>query len=181
MPNNTAQRRSRCYKLPVQDFDFLLRDWGIRSTIVTLGSARAPSPEQAPLSLFEFTDTPEAACNLSGSRTLRQMQPRQTFFREYMPRWPEPGGLVERADMKMRFRRAHTFARQGRPAPRAESAQPAGRRTELRYLPCRHRIGITRKRHEHRDRRTAVLAAALAMAPCHADRLAPCHEAHRTA
>ena len=67
MADNTAQRRSRSYKLPVEDLDFLLRDemrdirfaleyakaelllrdWGIRSTIIIFGSARTPSPEQA--------------------------------------------------------------------------------------------------------------------------------------
>jgi hypothetical protein len=67
MPNNIAQRRSSSYKLPVEDLDFLLRDemravrfaleyakaelllrdWGIRSTIIVFGSARTPSPEQA--------------------------------------------------------------------------------------------------------------------------------------
>jgi uncharacterized protein (TIGR00730 family) len=67
MPDNTAQRRSRSFKLPVEDLDFLLRDemrdirfaleyakaelllrdWGIRSTIIVFGSAHTPSPEQA--------------------------------------------------------------------------------------------------------------------------------------
>lgn len=61
-----AQQRSRSYLLPIEDTAFLLRDemrptrfaleyakaelllrdWGIRSTIVVFGSARAPSPEQ---------------------------------------------------------------------------------------------------------------------------------------
>jgi uncharacterized protein (TIGR00730 family) len=67
MPDNTAQRRSPSYKLPVEDVDFLLRDemrdirfaleyakaelllrdWGIRSTVIVFGSARTPSPEKA--------------------------------------------------------------------------------------------------------------------------------------
>jgi uncharacterized protein (TIGR00730 family) len=67
MPENTARRRSPSYKLPVEDVDFLLRDemrdirfaleyakaelllrdWGIRSTVIVFGSARTPSPEQA--------------------------------------------------------------------------------------------------------------------------------------
>ena len=67
MADNTAQRRSRSYKLPVEDQDFLLRDemrdirfaleyakaelllrdWGIRSTVIIFGSARTPSPERA--------------------------------------------------------------------------------------------------------------------------------------
>ena len=67
MPDNTGQKQSRSYILPVADLDFLLRDemrgtrflleyskaelllrdWGIRSTIIVFGSARTPSPEQA--------------------------------------------------------------------------------------------------------------------------------------
>jgi len=66
MRNNDQQKHSRSYLLPVEDLDFLLRDetrdirfaleyqkaelllrdWGIRSTIVVFGSARTPSPEQ---------------------------------------------------------------------------------------------------------------------------------------
>jgi predicted Rossmann-fold nucleotide-binding protein len=45
--DNAAQTRSQSYLLPVEDAAFLLRDWGIRSTIVVFGSARTPSPEQA--------------------------------------------------------------------------------------------------------------------------------------
>lgn len=65
--NDAPQRRSRSYKLPVEDLDFLLRDelrgvrfqleytkaelllrdWGIRSTVIVFGSARTPTPEQA--------------------------------------------------------------------------------------------------------------------------------------
>lgn len=65
--NDAAQRRARSYKLPVEDTDFLLRDelrgvrfqleyakaelllrdWGIRSTVIVYGSARTPTPEQA--------------------------------------------------------------------------------------------------------------------------------------
>jgi uncharacterized protein (TIGR00730 family) len=65
--DNQAQKQSRSYKLPVEDTEFLLReemrgmrftleyskadlllrDWGVRSTIIVFGSARTPSPEQA--------------------------------------------------------------------------------------------------------------------------------------
>ena len=65
MPGNAPQKQSRSYILPVEDTEFLLRDemrdirfaleyakaelllrdWGIRSTIVVFGSARTPSPE----------------------------------------------------------------------------------------------------------------------------------------
>ena len=67
MMDNSAQKRSQSYILPVEDTAFLLRDemrdirfaleyakaelllrdWGIRSTIIVFGSARTPSPEQA--------------------------------------------------------------------------------------------------------------------------------------
>ncbi|HUZ72988.1 MAG TPA: LOG family protein [Stellaceae bacterium] len=66
MDDNSRQKQSRSYILPVEDAAFLLRDemrdvrfaleyakaelwlrdWGIRSTIVVFGSARIPSPEQ---------------------------------------------------------------------------------------------------------------------------------------
>jgi uncharacterized protein (TIGR00730 family) len=67
-PDDTAQKQSSSYTLPVLDSAFLssrdemrdlrvaieyakaellLRDWGIRSTVVVFGSARTPSPEQA--------------------------------------------------------------------------------------------------------------------------------------
>lgn len=65
--NNTSQMASPSYTLAVHDPDFLLRDemralrfqleyakadlllrdWGVRSTIIVFGSARVPSPEQA--------------------------------------------------------------------------------------------------------------------------------------
>jgi uncharacterized protein (TIGR00730 family) len=66
MSDSSPQKQSRSYILPVEDTEFLLRDemrdvrfaleyakaelllrdWGIRSTIVIFGSARTPSPEQ---------------------------------------------------------------------------------------------------------------------------------------
>ncbi|MGE4043986.1 MAG: TIGR00730 family Rossman fold protein [Acetobacteraceae bacterium] len=67
MIDNSRQRRARAYRLAVEDTDFLLRDemrdirfaleyakaelllrdWGIRSTIIVFGSARIAAPEQA--------------------------------------------------------------------------------------------------------------------------------------
>lgn len=67
MADNGSQLHSKSYKLAVEDTDFLLRDdmralrfameygkadallrdWGVRSTVVVFGSARIPSPEQA--------------------------------------------------------------------------------------------------------------------------------------
>jgi uncharacterized protein (TIGR00730 family) len=67
-PDNSQQLHAPSYVLPVQDTDFLanreelrglrfaleyskadlvLRDWGVRSTVIVFGSARIPSPEQA--------------------------------------------------------------------------------------------------------------------------------------
>ena len=67
MADNQLQKQSPSYILPVEDpqfllreemrgtrfqleyakADLLLRDWGVRSTIIVFGSARTPSPEQA--------------------------------------------------------------------------------------------------------------------------------------
>jgi uncharacterized protein (TIGR00730 family) len=73
MTDAKSQLQSSSYRLAVEDTDFLLRDemrplrfamehakpelllrdWGIRSTIVVFGSARIPSPEQAATWLAE--------------------------------------------------------------------------------------------------------------------------------
>jgi hypothetical protein len=78
MNDNTHQRLSRSYLLPVEDSEFLLRDelrgirfaleyskaelllreWGIRSTVIVFGSARTPSPEQAE-AMLAAARTPE--------------------------------------------------------------------------------------------------------------------------
>ncbi len=88
MPDNPAQRRSAS-KLPVEDLDFLLRDemravrfaleyakaelllrdWGIRSTIIVFGSARTPSPEQAEAAMAAASTDAERA---DAQRMLRQ-------------------------------------------------------------------------------------------------------------
>jgi len=67
MPQSSPQTKSASYRLPVEDPDFLhrdelrgirlqleydkpevlLREWGVRSTIIVFGSARIPSPERA--------------------------------------------------------------------------------------------------------------------------------------
>lgn len=66
-PHGSPQTKSVSYRLPVEDPDFLhrdevrgirlqleyekpeilLREWGVRSTIIVFGSARIPSPEKA--------------------------------------------------------------------------------------------------------------------------------------
>jgi hypothetical protein len=109
------------------------------------------------------------------------MEPRQAFFRKYVPRRFKPGGIVERADMKMHFRRAFTFTRQSRPTPCAESAQPAGRRIELRYLSFGYGISVMPECHEYGDRSAAMLATALAMAPCDPYRFTRSDKSHRAA
>jgi len=78
MSDNSAQRQSKSYRLPVEDTDLLLRDemravrfaleyakaelslrdWGVRSTIIVFGSAQIPSPEQAETLLREARGTP---------------------------------------------------------------------------------------------------------------------------
>ena len=89
-PPSTAQERSPSYILPVLDTDFLskrdelrdlrfaieyakaeflLRDWGVRSTVVVFGSARTPSPELAPaLRQAAKTDAERARIDLRVAR-----------------------------------------------------------------------------------------------------------------
>ena len=81
MPDNGDQLRSASYKLPVEDPDFLLRDevrgirfeleydkaelllrdWGVRSTVVVFGSARIVAPDQAEAALAAATTPNERA------------------------------------------------------------------------------------------------------------------------
>jgi len=81
MPENGRQKRSQSYRLAVEDTDFLLRDemralrfameygkaelllrdWGVRSTVVVFGSARIPSPEQVETLLAAATTDAEKA------------------------------------------------------------------------------------------------------------------------
>jgi predicted Rossmann-fold nucleotide-binding protein len=77
MADNSAQRRSKSYRLPVEDTELLLRDemravrfaleyakaelslrdWGVRSTIFVFCGAQIPSPEQAETLLHEAKGT----------------------------------------------------------------------------------------------------------------------------
>ena len=79
MADDNPQLRSPSYRLPVEDTDFLLRDemralrfameyakadlllrdWGVRSTVIVFGSARIPSPEEAEKRMRDAL-TPEA-------------------------------------------------------------------------------------------------------------------------
>jgi len=81
MASSDAQTSSPSYLLPVEDTAFLLRDelrairfaleyskaelllreWGVRSTVVVFGSARVPSPEQAEAIRKASRGTPQEA------------------------------------------------------------------------------------------------------------------------
>ncbi len=80
-PDSSAQLRSPSYSLPIEDTQFLLRDemrafrfgleyakaelllrdWGVRSTIIVFGSARVPSPELIEAMPAPQTDEERAA------------------------------------------------------------------------------------------------------------------------
>ena len=110
------------------------------------------------------------------------MQPRQALLREYVPRRPEPCRLIECTDVKMCFLwQPIAFAGQRRPAFGTESPLHAGRRAELGDLALGNDVNGALECREDRDRRTAVPATTLAMAPCHPFRLTGGHKAHRAA
>jgi hypothetical protein len=67
--------------------------------------------------------------------------------------------------MELNFWQAFTFARHGRPAPCAESSQPAGRGIKLGYLPLGDRKRITPESDKGGSRGSRMLATALAVAP----------------
>jgi hypothetical protein len=97
---------------------------------------------------------------------LRQVEPRQLFVPEKVLGGLQWRGIVESADVEMRFRRQSCyFARQRGTAPLAEAAHRAGRRSELGDLAAGHDIGAVLETDEHGNRRTAVPSAALAMTP----------------
>ena len=84
--------------------------------------------------------------------------------------------------MEMRVtRQAVALAGQCRPASRAESSPPAGRRIELGYLTFGNNIRVALERHEDGDQRPAMLAATFAMAPRYRFRLTGGHETRRAA
>lgn len=86
MPSSDAQKSSTSYRLAIEDTEFLLRDemrsmrfameyakpelllrdWGVRSTIIVFGSARIPSPEIS-----------EQALNAAKTETERKAAERQ--------------------------------------------------------------------------------------------------------
>src|SRR6266404_6089176 len=111
------------------------------------------------------------------------MQPRQAFFRKDVPCRPQSLGFVESADREMRLaRQARALASQCRPAFGAEPARrPAGRRLEFADRAFGDAIRRALEIDEDRNRRAAVLPAALAMAPVNALRRARSDKADRTA
>jgi hypothetical protein len=90
-PNDPPQVRSHSYRLAAEDADFLLRDemramrfgleyakadlllrdWGVRSTIIVFGSARVASPEQVAAAEAVAERSEEAEATLA--RTRRQL------------------------------------------------------------------------------------------------------------
>jgi hypothetical protein len=97
---------------------------------------------------------------------LRQVEPRQLLVPEKVPGGLQSCGIVESADMEMRFgRQSRYFACQRGTAPLAETAHCARRRGVLCDLATGHDIGAMLETDEHGDRRAAVLSAALAMTP----------------
>lgn len=97
------------------------------------------------------------------------MEPWQAFFGKVLSRWPKQRGLIEGADMEMRFcRQIHGFAGQGGAAPCAKSARCfPRRRIEPGYLAFDNLISFAVERYEYGDRRAGMPSTALAMAPIH--------------
>lgn len=101
MPENHAQMKSPSYLLPVEDKEFLLRDemrsirfaleyakaelllreWGVRTTIVVFGSARVPSPEQAEALLRAARGTPREEEAARRAAQVRWYQEARAFGR----------------------------------------------------------------------------------------------------
>src|SRR5690349_1511962 len=100
-----------------------------------------------------------------------------------MPSRPQPRGVVEGADMEMCLGRPpNALAGQRRAAFGAEASnRPAGGRLEFADLAFDDAIGRALEIDKDGDRRAAVFAAALAMAPVHSLRLARGDKAHRAA
>ncbi len=101
MADNYPQKQSRSYLLPVEDSQFLLReemrgtrfeleyakadlllrDWGVRSTIIVFGSARTPSPEQAEVAGKAATSDGERAHAAALTRRAAMYQEARNFGR----------------------------------------------------------------------------------------------------
>jgi uncharacterized protein (TIGR00730 family) len=99
--DNQPQKQSRSFLLPVEDSQFLLReemrgtrfqleyakadlllrDWGVRSTIIVFGSARTPSPEQAEAATKAASTDAERAHAAALARRAAVYQEARTFGR----------------------------------------------------------------------------------------------------
>jgi hypothetical protein len=99
--DSTPQLQSPSYRLPVEDMSFLLRDemratrfaleyakadlllrdWGVRSTIIVFGSARVPSPEQAECLLHEAREAKDDAAVARIQRQLGWYEAARSFGR----------------------------------------------------------------------------------------------------
>jgi hypothetical protein len=99
--DNLSQKQSRSYILPVDDpqfllreemrgtrfqleyakADLLLRDWGVRSTIIVFGSARTPSPEMAEAAEQAATNDAEHAHAASLTRRSAMYREARNFGR----------------------------------------------------------------------------------------------------
>jgi len=105
LSDDTPQKRSQSYKLPVEDTEFLLRDelrairfaleyakaelllrdWGIRSTVIVFGGARTPSPERV------------EAARKSASQDLARLERQVVYYqaaREFARIASERGGAL---------------------------------------------------------------------------------------
>lgn len=114
-PNNRLQMQAPSYLLPMEDIDFLvnrdelrglrfaveyykaeliLRDWGIRSTIIVFGSARIPSAEKSAAMLAEAS-LPEARARAERAADwVRYYEEARTFGRLVS----EEGGALNLVD-----------------------------------------------------------------------------------
>ena len=101
MSHESPQSKSPSYRLPVEDSDFLhrdelrgvrlqleydkpeilLREWGVRSTIIVFGSARIPSPEKAKAIRKAAGDTLDAATDALLTRHVAYYQQSREFGR----------------------------------------------------------------------------------------------------
>ena len=100
--------------------------------------------------------------------------------REKLLRGLKFSGVIKRehTDMTMYIRRLHLHTSRWTRIF-AETSQSAGGRIEPGYSPLNHGIGVTPEYNENRDRRAAMLAAALAMAPRHPLWFATGDKSHR--
>ena len=110
--------------------ELLLRDWGIRSTIIVFGSARMPSPEQA-----------EAAVGGRGHRLRRRRMPQRLQRAGEVLRAPRASSAASPRSAAARSRRSTAGATTSSPpaAARASWRRP----TAARPMPARRASAST--------------------------------------